>query len=126
VRVPSGVRATVLSRDAGKCARCNVSVLNIPASVHHRRRRGSGGTSDHRSFDPRNLVTLCGTGTTGCHGEVESYRALAYDTGWLIRSYDELHLPMFSKDGRRVTLTEDGGRDDVVDGGSLLAAGWMA
>jgi 5-methylcytosine-specific restriction endonuclease McrA len=122
VKVPSGVRATVLSRDKGRCVRCDVSVLNRPSSVHHRLPRRMGGTKDERSADPRNLVTLCGTGTTGCHGEVESYRALAYDTGWVIRSYEELDDVLYSKDGRRITLLVDGDRDDVIDVASVIAA----
>ena len=125
MKVPSGVRAAVLSRDAGRCARCNIWVANVESSIQHRKPRGMGGTRDPRSIDPRNLILMCGTATTGCHGEVESFRALAYDTGWLIRSYEELDDVLYSKDGRRITLLVDGDRDDVIDVASIIAAAAM-
>jgi hypothetical protein len=122
VKVPQDVHETIVLRDGGRCIRCGTSVLSIPASVHHRKPRGAGGTRDVRSYDLRNLVVLCGTGTTGCHGEVESGRTLAYDTGWLLRSYDDLDAPLITKDGRRVYLKADGDRVQVVDAASVLAA----
>ena len=115
----------VVTRDRSRCARCNVGIGNVPASVHHRKPRGMGGTRDPRSNDLRNLVLLCGTGTTGCHGDIESHRTLAYDTGWLLRSYDDLDTPMISRDGRRIILTSDGDRWDEIDAASLLAAAAM-
>jgi hypothetical protein len=33
-----------------------------------------------------NLLLVCGSGTTGCHGDVESHREQSYETGRLIRS----------------------------------------
>lgn len=36
-----------------------------------------------------NLVRLCGTGTTGCHGFVESQRTLATVRGWLLGFLDD-------------------------------------
>jgi hypothetical protein len=125
VKVPQQTRDAVIARDASRCARCNRGVANVPSSVQHRKPRGMGGTSDVRSYDMRNLVLMCGTGTTGCHGDGESFRALAYDTGWLVRSYDDLDTPLISKDGRRITLTSDGDRWDEIDAASLLAAAAM-
>jgi hypothetical protein len=124
VKVPSGVRATVLSRDKGRCVRCGMSVLNRPSSVHHRLPRRMGGTKDERSADPRNLVTLCDEPPApACHREVESYRSLAYETGWLIRSYDDLDTPLITKDGRRVyLLTEYPWRYEEIDVASVIAA----
>lgn len=31
-----------------------------------------------------NLLLLCGSGTTGCHGWVEGHRADSIDLGWLV------------------------------------------
>jgi hypothetical protein len=31
-----------------------------------------------------NLLALCGSGTTGCHGLVERHRDLSYRFGWLV------------------------------------------
>ena len=108
--IPNNMRELVAIRDGHRCARCNVSILNQPSSVHHRKPRGMGGTKDPRANDPRNLIRLCGTGTTGCHGWVESNRHEARSTGWLIQSYDGLDLPMITTTGDRIELRIDGTR----------------
>lgn len=106
--VPTGVRATVLQRDGHCCRRCHRSILDHPSSIHHRKPRGMGGTSDVRSKDVRNLVLLCGTGTTDCHGWVESHRAEAEEEGWLLSSYDDLDRPTVDLYGTAVTYHADG------------------
>ena len=88
------VRGAVIVRDGFACRRCGVDVSRSPSSVHHRLPRRMGGTRDPRSNDLRNLVLVCGSGTTGCHGWIESHRTEAYEQGWLIRSYDDLDVPM--------------------------------
>lgn len=75
-------RETVRRRSGGMCERCGRPGSNI----HHRRPRGMGGTTSPE--DPTNLVMLCGSGTTGCHGWVESYRQLAWEQGWLVPRRD--------------------------------------
>lgn len=106
--VTTGVRAIVLERDGHRCRRCLRSLLDSPASIHHRKPRGMGGTNDARSKDVRNLVLLCGSGTTGCHGWVESHRADASEEGWLVSSYDDLDRPVVDLTGTAVTLCGDG------------------
>jgi hypothetical protein len=100
-------------RDGGNCARCGITLSGF-YSLHHRKPRGMGGTKDPRSDDPRNLIHLCGSGTTGCHGYVESNRALAYTTGWLLRSLDALDMHLLAPDGRLITLTAIGERFDEI------------
>ena len=39
---------------------------------------------DRHANTGANLVLMCGTGTTGCHGWAESNRAQAHDEGWLV------------------------------------------
>jgi hypothetical protein len=102
----------VLERDGHLCARCSKSILNVPSSIHHRCPRRMGGTTDPRINDPRNLVRICGTGTTGCHGMVESYRDQARIDGWLLRSLDDLDRPLRTLWGTTVRLFEDGSRVD--------------
>ena len=109
MKVPQKVREAVITRDGNRCLRCRQSILNVPASVHHRKPRGMGGTSDLRCNDIRNLVLLCGTGTTGCHGWVESNRASAREDGWLIASFDDLDRNLVRPDGSCVRLFETGG-----------------
>ena len=108
--IRTGVRALVLTRDGHRCARCRRSVTDFPASVHHRVPRRMGGTRDPRINDPRNLVLVCGSGTTGCHGWIESHRELSYASGWLLRSLDDLDEPLIPLWGDAFALTVDGER----------------
>lgn len=86
--VGSGIRPdqrlAVQIRDQGHCVRCGAWLANIPASIHHRLPRGRGGT-DRLS----NLVTCCGDGVRGCHGDLESDRSQAYDDGFLLHTGNE-------------------------------------
>lgn len=58
-------------------------------SVHHRRKKGQGGT-----WDPSNLVAVCGHGTAGCHGHIEANPVWASGQGlWLRAGEDSLTTP---------------------------------
>jgi hypothetical protein len=97
-----------MERAANCCERCGQSVLDIPASIHHRQARGMGGTRNAATNKPWNLVLLCGTGTTGCHGWVESNRAEAKKTGWLVSKWEAPEtVPMADAYGQRFLLDED-------------------
>lgn len=82
------VDAMVIVRDLGNCARCGQHVSHLERgrawSIHHRRPRGAGGTSVAWVNNAANLIILCGSGTTGCHGWVESHRADARASGFLV------------------------------------------
>lgn len=108
MKVPTGVRAEVLRREGGACLRCGTNLANVPSSIHHRKPRGMGGTKDPRSFDLRNLVHICGDGTRGCHGDIESHRSQAHEDGWLILSYDDLDRPVRTVEGLVVSWLNDG------------------
>lgn len=75
-RLPPGVREAVYLRDGFSCVLCSSRAVNI----HHRKPAGRG-QGDHT---PPNLLSLCGSGTTGCHGWIEQNRAYALDLGWLL------------------------------------------
>lgn len=77
-------RVLVLERDEYRCAVCGIGVLEIPFNIHHRRNRGSGGSSDPAINAPSNLLTVCGTGTTGCHGWIGSSPAEALEHGYVV------------------------------------------
>jgi hypothetical protein len=47
-----------------------------------------GGTRHASVNQPQNLVTLCGSGTTGCHGQVEANPAWAKAHGWSVAWWD--------------------------------------
>lgn len=82
------VRFAFFEREQEACFRCRRPLRfedrGIAWSAHHRRPRGNGGTSDPRVGSISNCLILCGSGTTGCHGWVETYRAMARDYGYLI------------------------------------------
>lgn len=71
-------KAAVWDRDGNRCQWCGRRDVS---QIHHRLPRGRGG--DNRLS---NLIVLCGSGTTGCHGRVEHNRALAYDHGLLVKT----------------------------------------
>lgn len=109
------VRQRVIDRDHGKCVKCGRVVWNaIPVaqySIHHRVPRGMGGANRGLAEDMSNLVLLCGTGTTGCHGWVESNRRKAREEGWLVsRHADPSEVPVSYWDGNQYLLGSDGTR----------------
>lgn len=65
-------------RSSRKCERCGRTIL-VGGSHHHRKLRSRGGTDS-----PANLVLLCGSGTTGCHGWVHANPASATEDGWML------------------------------------------
>ena len=103
------VRSQVLDRDEFCCVRCGAYVGPFgDYSIHHRRPRGMGGTKRPESNLPANLLTLCGSGTTGCHGEVESNRTAAVADGFLVSQHaDPEVIPVHTWRGK-VLLSNDG------------------
>jgi hypothetical protein len=91
-------RRLVLERDGASCVSCGrpVDVSAGRYSLHHRVARGMGGSKAPWINLPANLLTLCGSGTTACHGWTEfGNRQQAYEWGYLIRrgSGTALQLP---------------------------------
>ena len=109
LQIPLALRLRILQRDGYRCVRCAADLHGQRYSVHHRKPRGSGGSTDPRINDPRNLVSLCGSGTTACHGWVHNHPREAVETGWTLRSLDLLDAAVVTRYGARVTLLEDGG-----------------
>lgn len=64
---------------------CEVCARQMATNTHHRRPRGMGGSRDPITDSVVNLLRLCGSGTTGCHGWIESHRECSYDLGLLVR-----------------------------------------
>jgi hypothetical protein len=91
-----------------RCARCGKDVTYIQSSIQHRKARGMGGTNDPSINSPANLIVLCGSGTTGCHGHVEVNRREAREYGWAVSQYADPHdVPVQYKDG--LFLLDDAG-----------------
>lgn len=84
---PAAVAAIIIERDQGRCAWCGNPVhgeRGLDWSIHHRRPRGAGGTSLAWVNRPANGVVVHGSGTTGCHGEIEKERDMARNMGFLV------------------------------------------
>lgn len=99
-------------RDQERCVRCGRSLHVTHGSRHHRQLRRHG---DH---SPANLILLCGSGTTGCHGWVHAHPALAYEMGWMLRSWQtaEAH-PVAYRVGQAFVwyyLDREGGRTETT------------
>ena len=98
----------VRTRSLGACERCGTTSSTF-WSLHHRRPRGMGGTKRADVHSVSNLIFLCGSGTDGCHGWVESHREDAYDLGLLLRQYQTPpDVPVTLRVGR-VLLDDEGG-----------------
>lgn len=105
-------RAVVMDRDLYRCTRCGQSIQGISGvdfSLQHRDPRGMGGSRRVGINSPANLFLVDGSGTTGCHGYMESERTEAYEAGWLLRfSADPYLTPVRTWRGL-IWLTDDGG-----------------
>lgn len=111
--IPRKTRELVYERDGYACRRCGVNATVCGLSIHHRQ-----GRQCARPNNPANLVTLCGSGTTGCHGWATDNPAEAYETGWCVRRTggdDPAGVPLVDLFGVVFGLTEDG---DVVEWGN--------
>jgi hypothetical protein len=122
-RRPAGVSAetaeTVLTRDGRSCVRCSKSIAGgergVDFSIHHRIPRGMGGSRDPRLSSPANLLTLCGSGVTFCHGKVEANRTAALLQGFLLHRIQEpTEVPVRTATGW-VLLDDEGGWKAAAD-----------
>lgn len=105
VQITTKVRDAVYMRDNGRCVRCGAFGLT---NIHHRTPRGMGGTKDKASISLANLLTLCGHGTAGCHGYIESHRAEAVENGYIVlRGTDPATVPVKTLRGEQ-WFTNDG------------------
>ena len=102
---PRPVCDLVDARDDHSCVRCGRSLFVETGSRHHRKLRSQGG-----KHDVSNLILLCGSGTTGCHGWVHANPAEALRGGWYARSWqDTLGVPVKHYKHGWVLLDDAGG-----------------
>lgn len=107
-RMPQSTVTAVSRRSVNRCERCGTDNAQF-WSMHHRKPRGMGGSRNPAINSPANVLLLCGSGTTGCHGWVESNRAEAYELGLLVSySHDPVQVPVQLRYGE-VVLLDDGG-----------------
>lgn len=86
----------IVERDQSCCVRCGASVAGkergFAWSIHHRRPRGMGGSRNPAVSGPANGLTLCGSGTTGCHGWAEAHRTEAISAGLIVAQHGDPEL----------------------------------
>lgn len=93
-------------RDGRRCVRCGRSLYAVGGSRHHRKLRSQCTRVEKHQV--QNLILLCGSGTTGCHGFVHKHPTIAYENGWCVKSFqDQLEVPVRTWHGL-VYLTTDG------------------
>ncbi|MEV8634306.1 hypothetical protein AB0395_21890 [Streptosporangium sp. NPDC051023] len=109
------ITTLLLTRSGGLCeARTSACMArrgllsSLPrsrCSIHHRQPRGMGGTSSPVIHSLANLLLICGSGVTGCHGQIESCRAWAEERGLLVEEeLDPAQAPLTLHSGRVVLL----------------------
>lgn len=70
-----------------------------------------GGSKNQELHKSANLIVLCGTGTSGCHGWVESNRDKARELGYLIQKVESAQeIPFQDNNGLWWYLDNDGGK----------------
>ena len=79
--------ADILARDQWRCVRCGKFVLG-DYSVHHRI------LGDRANMRAANLLTLCGSGTTGCHGWVHANPKQARADGYIVSKHTRVALEL--------------------------------
>lgn len=96
-------KSIVRVRDGTQCQRCSRWIVDFPSSIHHRKLRSQGGLDT-----PDNMIRLCGSGTTYCHGWCHHNRLLAQADGFIVYRIDvPSEIPVKTFHGLAL-LTTDG------------------
>lgn len=108
-KVDEETRFAVLARGLYRCERCKGEFNLNGVSIHHRRPRMMGGSKNQELHKAANLIALCGSGTTGCHGWVESHRLEARTFGYLIQKVESAEeIPFKDLSGNWWLIDNDG------------------
>jgi hypothetical protein len=92
----------VVARADGSCERCRRGPVE---QIHHRKPRGSGGSSDPAINNPSNLLAVCAP----CHLEIEGDRTVSKKQGWLVRfEHNPAETPVWIAGLGKVFLNDDG------------------
>lgn len=78
-------REAIVGRDLFRCVVCG----DPTEQIQHRRPAMMGGSRQEWIHLPANGVLACGSGTSGCHGRMESFRMAARDCGLLLRPIEQ-------------------------------------
>jgi len=121
LKVTEETRFIVFARAGYRCERCFEKLHGVfGASVHHRRPRMMGGSRNEQLHEPANLIVLCGSGTSGCHGWVESNRDRSRDHGYLIHKVaDADKIPFRDDKGIWYLLDNEGKKKEFDTKGTI-------
>jgi hypothetical protein len=104
-------RALVLNRAGHRCEACGIGVhTRLGYSAQHRHPRGMGGTTARPWINyASNILVMCGSATTGCHGAAERRVPGLHDRGfWLKSGQVPADTPVQLFDRTWVELTDTG------------------
>jgi len=109
------LRATLWERAEGRCEVSGVPLDPDTFDAHHRRPKGSGGTSRENTDLVTNLLALDPQAHNGGPGSVHGERIWALENGYLIPKHEpEPRLfPVLWRGQRWVWLLPDGGTLDM-------------
>jgi 5-methylcytosine-specific restriction protein A len=112
-RKPTGfdrpTQARIFDRDGDRCCLCGFVFARRDLAAHHRRNRGSGGSTSPETNDIRNGLTLC----WGCNGLIESNADRAREArerGIKLNRWQPLDTPVYYSSGYPYLLLENGQR----------------
>jgi 5-methylcytosine-specific restriction endonuclease McrA len=106
-----GTKELCYRRDDWSCVRCGASLFSVSGSLHHRKPRSIAHRGEMHQAS--NLILLCGSGTTGCHGWVHAHPKEARKHGWILRSWDTpREAPVETMRGLML-LDDHGGMEEV-------------
>lgn len=103
------VKRLVDRRDNWRCVRCGKPLGSTWMNRHHRRMRSHRWPGLHEAS---NLILLCGSGDSGCHGDVHGRAtAEAYEKGWLVHAWQDHPemVPVLTRQHGWVLLDDQGG-----------------
>lgn len=101
-------RLTVMERDLHSCVRCGARSHWCGLNIHHRHNR----SHPYKNLNsPANLVTLCGSGDTGCHGWAHANIPEARQVGLVVSGFNDHpeRVPLLTKHHGWVLLDDKGG-----------------
>lgn len=112
--VPPAMAAITDTRDEQRCFICRAWLSNW-GSRHHRLLRSRGVL-----HVPSNLIDLCGSGTTGCHGKVHREIEWATRHGYIVPSgYQPSEWPILAAVGTLARLAHPSGWFTLDDAGQF-------
>lgn len=107
---PAKARERLYERSGRICEVCGAARAT---NAQHRKNRSQGG-----DWSLSNLLDVCGSGTTGCHGYIHANPSESYASGWSVRqSMNPRDMPAFLRTpyGYGYVWLHNDGTTDLVE-----------